>query len=150
MKNMAIKLSDKAKRTAANVITYSFMLLFLYAAFNKLLGFEKFKAQMGQSAMLTDYAAILAWAVPVVEIVVAALLMVPKTLKIGLYASFMLMVVFSVYIIVILNFAAHVPCGCGGILQNLSWKNHLAFNLFFVGLAWFGVWLQTKLNENSA
>lgn len=131
------------------IISYLFILLFLYAAANKLLDYEKFKAQIGQSTMLTGYAAILAWAVPVVEIVIAVLLMIQRTLKVGLYAAFMLMVIFSTYIGIMLTMSEHIPCSCGGILQKLSWKNHFIFNIGFVGLGIIGIWLEGQKEKGS-
>ncbi len=38
-----------------------YILLFVYAAVNKLLDIEKFRVQIGQSPMLTDIAWLVAW-----------------------------------------------------------------------------------------
>jgi uncharacterized membrane protein YphA (DoxX/SURF4 family) len=57
----------------------------------------------------------------------------------ALYASFGLMVIFSAYIITILNFSEYVPCSCGGILENMSWRQHFWFNAGFVALGALGV-----------
>ena len=39
---------------------------------------------------------------------------------------------FTVYIIMILNFTSFVPCSCGGVLENLGWIEHLIFNSVFI------------------
>ncbi|MBB5437723.1 putative membrane protein YphA (DoxX/SURF4 family) [Pedobacter sp. AK017] len=132
------------KSTIVAIIAYLFVLLFLYAATNKLLDFEKFKAQIGQSSMLTAYAPVIAWAIPLLEIVISVFLMVPKTVTAGLYASFTLMVMFSAYISIMLTLSEHVPCSCGGILQKMSWGSHLIFNIVFVILGLVGILLKTK------
>ncbi|NQX38437.1 hypothetical protein HQN84_06240 [Pedobacter steynii] len=126
------------------IISGLFFLLFLYAAFNKILDFQKFKVQLGQSPLLTDYAMVIAWLVPTIEILICILLYFKRTLVIGLYASFSLMLMFTLYIIVILTFAERVPCSCGGILEKLGWTAHLIFNIIFVFLAVVAIFLQGK------
>ena len=131
------------------VISGLYALLFLYAAANKLLDFQKFKVELGQSPILTDYSSIIAWTIPAVEIVISiCLIFGPRLL--ALYASFSLMWMFTVYIIVILNFAERIPCSCGGILEKMGWKEHLAFNIFFVLLGLIAIILQTTLNNRQA
>nr|WP_121272146.1 MauE/DoxX family redox-associated membrane protein [Pedobacter schmidteae] len=124
-----------------------FILLFMYAAASKLMEFDKFKIQIGQSPLLTDYAAILVWLVPVVEIVIVGLLAFERTKLAGLWASFVLMVGFSVYIYLIMNFADHIPCSCGGILEKMSWGQHLVFNLVFVGVAVMALVMYRKAKQ---
>jgi uncharacterized membrane protein YphA (DoxX/SURF4 family) len=142
-----VRLTAKSRSILLDVICYLFMALFLYAAVNKLLDFEKFKAQIGQSAMLTNYAGILAWAVPAVEIGIAVLLFIPKTITTGLYASFTLMVIFSAYIGIMLSLSEHISCNCGGILKKMSWQEHLVFNVVFMGLGGVGIMVETKLSR---
>lgn len=131
----------KTRRIIAEVISYLFIGLFIYAAVSKLQDYEKFKAQMGQSTMLTSYAGVLAWAVPGIEIGIALLLFIPRTVLAGLYAAFTLMVSFSAYIGILLAAGGHLPCSCGGILEKMSWTQHLVFNMVFVVLAGIGIWL---------
>ena len=128
-------------------ISYSLGLLFIYAAASKLLDFEKFKVQIGQSAMLTDYAGVLAWLVPAAEIVIAVMLVFEGLRLPGLFAAFGLMMMFTAYIVVVLTFAERVPCARGGILEKMSWLEHLVFNIVFLVLAGIGVNLETRLKE---
>lgn len=132
------------------VISRLFILLYLYAALNKILDFEKFKVQLGQSPILTDYAWIIAWLIPGIEIIISILLLFQRTLVIGLYSAFGLMVMFTAYIIVILNFADRIPCSCGGILERMGWNAHLVFNIGFVFLGIVGVITQSKIQEKQA
>jgi uncharacterized membrane protein YphA (DoxX/SURF4 family) len=129
------------------VISYLFILLFIYAAASKLMDYDKFKIQVGQSPLLTNYAGVIAWFIPALEIVIAVLLTVKRTVLLGLYASLSLMVMFTVYIILILNFAERVPCSCGGILERMSWTTHLVFNIVFVALALAGILLGSEKKQ---
>jgi len=107
------------------------IILFLYAATSKLLNYEKFQIQISQSAMLTEYANVIAWSVPALEIIISFLLCFVVTRPAALYASFSMMMAFTIYIFVILHFSSSIPCSCGGILEKMGWTQHLIFNLVF-------------------
>lgn len=115
-------------------IAYVFAILFIYAATSKLLDFETFTVQLAQSPLLSAYAGIIAWLVPGIEILIAGLLVFSRLRNVALYAAFTLMVMFTAYIYIILNFSDFVPCSCGGVLEELSWTQHLIFNVVFIVL----------------
>jgi uncharacterized membrane protein YphA (DoxX/SURF4 family) len=135
------------KQIIIEIISFLFILLFVYAALMKLRDVEQFVAQLGQSPLLMAFANWIAWVVPIVELIVAGMLIFSRFRLIGLYASFTLMVMFTVYIIVILTYADQVPCSCGGILEKMGWTEHLIFNIGFVLLALTGVILLTKQED---
>jgi hypothetical protein len=116
-----------------------FILLFVYAAVSKLIDVENFSIQIGQSPILSANPKSIAWGVPTVELVIAGLLVFETTRIIGLYCCFGLMTLFTVYIILASRFSDYVPCSCGGVIQNLSWNQHLVFNIVFVLLGLAGV-----------
>lgn len=126
------------------IISFLFILLFVYAALMKLLDVEKFIVQLNQSPMLMAFAPVVAWTVPITELIVAALLLFTRTKLIGLIASFTLMAAFTMYIVVILSYAERIPCSCGGILQEMTWVQHLIFNIAFTALAVAGIALLSK------
>ena len=115
------------------------VLLFVYAAGSKLMDYTKFRVEIGKSPLLTAFAPIVAWTIPLIEIGIALLLSYSRTRLAGLYASFTLMTLFTAYIFYILRFSPYVPCSCGGVLQKLNWNTHFYFNLFFVVIAALGV-----------
>jgi uncharacterized membrane protein YphA (DoxX/SURF4 family) len=122
-----------------DIVCFLHILLFVYAAANKLLDYDTFRVQLGQSPLLSAYAEWMAWAVPLAELGIAALLSVKRFRFAGLLASFTLMVMFTAYIYILLHYSTFVPCSCGGILEKLSWEEHLVFNAAFVLLALTGV-----------
>jgi hypothetical protein len=134
------------KKLVLELIGLLYILLFVYAAVSKILDFENFQVQLGQSPLLSAFAGWVAFGVPFVELFIVLLLAVPKWRSIGLYAAFSLMVLFSTYIVVILNFSSFVPCSCGGVLENMSWKQHLVFNVIFVILALIGIYSRTAFH----
>lgn len=140
--------SDKRKSTLVDIICYLFVLLFLYAATSKLIEYDKFQLQISKSPIITDYAHILVWMVPALEIIISIMLLVERTKMLGLYAAFGLMLMFTVYIYAILNYSDSIPCSCGGVLQKMTWDQHLIFNIIFVILGIIGVILHTKNTDN--
>lgn len=130
-----IHLQKKGIATALDIIAVLFIILFVYAAINKMNSVSTFELQLSKSPMLVPYAHILSWTLPPFELIVAALLIFPKTRLLGFYISYGLMAMFTAYIIAITQFSDDIPCSCGGILQNMTWNQHLVFNLFFVLLS---------------
>lgn len=126
------------------VVSWLFIFLWVYAAVSKLLDFSNFQAQLGQSPMLNRFAGIIAWMIPVIEIIVAIFLGSLRWRLGGMYASYGLMIMFTAYIIVILNYSESVPCSCGGILEKMSWNQHFIFNLTMVVLALCSILLFPK------
>ena len=112
-----------------------YAVMLIYAATSKLLDFENFRVQLGQSPLLSAFAGWISVAVPVIEIIIAILLLIPKFRLIGLFASYILMVMFTAYIYIIVNYSAFVPCSFGGILEKMTWNQHLIFNSCFIILA---------------
>lgn len=134
----------KKRELVVEVIVFLFVVLFLYAAESKLTDYQHFIGQIGKSPLLTNFAGTIAWMIPVIEIIVCILLVIPRFRMIGFYAAFGLMTIFTFYIIAILSFSAVLPCSCGGILSTMGWKEHLIFNIAFVGLALTGIILMNK------
>src|SRR5690606_38391717 len=125
LKLIRMKFNDSLKNILVNSITYLYILLFVYAAVSKLLDFENFRIQLGQSPLIGAFADYLVWLVPIIEIFIAILLITNKFKIHGIYASYFLMVMFSAYIFIILHYSIYVPCSCGGVLEKLSWNAHL-------------------------
>ena len=125
-------------------IVFLFIVLFVYAATSKLITFDLFKIQIQTAPLLMRFSQIIAYAIPVMEIIISVMLIVPRLTLYGFYASFFLMFLFAAYIVFILTVSPNVPCSCGGVLENLGWTEHLVFNMFFVLLAVLGIVLHNR------
>ncbi|MBJ2126360.1 MauE/DoxX family redox-associated membrane protein [Flavobacterium sp. IB48] len=145
-----MKTSVSFKNIVVDIICLLFVLLFVYAATSKLFDFENFKIQLGQSPLLSAVANWTSITVPVLEIIIAASLLLRHVRLVGLYASYLLMIMFTAYIYIILNYSAFVPCSCGGILEKMTWGEHLVFNICFIILAIIGIlFIPVKGNVNN-
>jgi len=140
-------LSNHVKYYITETICLLFILLFIYASISKLMDFENFQVQVGQSPLISAFASWIAWLVLILELTIALLLYIPKFKIWGLLGAFSLMTFFTIYIFIVLNYSSFVPCSCGGILEKMSWKVHLVFNFVFILLAALAVYWQTKIDH---
>lgn len=129
-------------------VSYFFILLFIYAAVSKLMDFENFQIQLAQSPIVSAYAGFISYTVIIAELIVAVLLIFSSTRLFALYSSMAIMMAFTIYIYLILNFSEFVPCSCGGILEKMGWKEHLIFNIVCVLLVIFSI-IKTERKRNS-
>ncbi|WP_214228468.1 MauE/DoxX family redox-associated membrane protein [Pedobacter sp. B4-66] len=136
-----------SKKLVVAIISGLFVLLFLYAAASKLIEYDRFQLQISKSPIITDFASVLVWMVPLMEIVISIMLLVNRTVLPGLYAALGLMCVFTIYIIGILNFAENIPCSCAGVFEWMDWRAHLVFNMVFIVIALIGIALKSNRNK---
>ena len=134
------------KQVASLGVVPLFMLLWVYAATAKILEFDQFKVQLSQVDFLKPLAEVLVWFIPLVEYSLAGLLLVSKTRRLALMGSAVLMSVFTIYIGGMISFSPDLPCSCGGIINDLSWQQHLLFNIVFTALAITGVYYHSSTN----
>jgi uncharacterized membrane protein YphA (DoxX/SURF4 family) len=136
------------KTILVEIIAFLFIILFLYTGISKLMDYSVFKEQIALSPILSPVSKWVAVLLPGAEIIVSLMLFIPRSRSIGLYASLLLMTLFTGYIIYILIFNDRLPCTCGGVLEALSWKQHLLLNIFLVGLALTAIIIRRKSSPN--
>jgi hypothetical protein len=125
-----------------------FILLFTYTATDKLLHNARFYNVLKKAPLIRGQASVISISVPLVEIIIVALLFIPKTRILGLFGSLLLMSAFTAYIAIMLFFSPHLPCSCGGVVSQLGWNEHLIFNSLFIGLAALAIWLSRSRPKN--
>jgi len=136
------------KITCIEIVTILYIILFLYTAISKLIDFDTFKEQIATSPLLTPIAKYIAAMLPFVEFFAVLLLINPRWRLKGFYTSLILMIGFTSYIIAILLFNDQLPCSCGGVLQEMSWKQHIFFNSFFIVLATIAIVLEKQIRRD--
>ena len=119
------------------------ILLFVYASTSKFLAFHKFIGEINNQPLPNSWTPLLVWFIPCSEILIAIMLMLERSRLAGFWASFLFMLAFSIYAaVILLHGFSYIPCSCGGVIENLSWGQHLVLNLVFVGLAGVGILFQ--------
>ncbi|WP_213278947.1 MauE/DoxX family redox-associated membrane protein [Chryseobacterium indologenes] len=139
----------KSKPRIVKFVSYFFILQFCYAGISKLLDFENFQAQISASPLLNKLSQFLLYTIIIVEFLVTGLLCYRKTRNIGLISSIILMLIFSGYIALLLSTSDHLPCSCGGILEKMSWHQHLYFNIGCVILSVIALGLNLKYSRHA-
>jgi hypothetical protein len=147
--NLTLKYEHKNNRLIfiGDIISALLLLLFLYTSLSKLADHETFKNVLSASPLLKPVAGIVAWLLPVTELGIVVLLFVPFLRIKGLYASFILISLFTLYLIYMIIFTPHLPCSCGGVIKLLTWPQHIFFNLFFLLLSFTGIHLYKRTSK---
>lgn len=136
------------KSTIIEIIAFLYMILFLYTGLSKLMEFDVFKQQIAESPILTPVAPIVAALLPATEIILVVLFFIPRWRLLTFYVSLTLMILFTLYVAGILVFDKTLPCSCGGIMEELSWPQHIVLNLVFIAMALVAIRLIKPLNRD--
>jgi len=137
------------KNSIIETITAILVFLFLYTALSKYTDLGAFKYSLSQSPLLNKFVGFIAIVLPAAEILTVVFLIIPKTRLKGLYISAGLLSAFTLYLTGMLMFSKDLPCGCGGVISSLSWKQHIFFNLFFILISILGIRLYRKVSNES-
>lgn len=123
----------KTKVILQETLVAALVLLYVYTATVKLMKLEDFKLAIGAQPLVPALKTLLIYAIPSACIGVVLLMAIPKLRKAGLYASLVLLLIFTGYIILIkMNYYGRIPCSCAGVLDNVDWTSHLLFNMAFI------------------
>jgi len=120
------------------MIAIFLIVLFSYTSASKLLNHGQFVYQMKISPLklVSSSANFLGIIVPFIEILIVIYLssgiLLNKYLSKAIAVSVLLISIFEVYIIGMLLSGMDLPCSCGGIISQMSWKAHLVFNGLFI------------------
>lgn len=131
----------KHRNLMRDTISAIFIFLFVYTALNKLNTYKLFEQTLEGTPLIGTFSSYIAISLPAIELMVSLLLFIPRTRKWGLYSTFTLMMVFTLYIGYMIIFTPHRPCTCGGVIEKMTWTQHLVFNIVFTLLALAGVFL---------
>jgi hypothetical protein len=110
--------------------------LFTYSAFVKITGFQAFSIRFSRIPVIyhtnTWY---LSYAIVALEVLIPVLILTPSMRKFGLRIVTSILIVFTMFLISKEIDASTEPCMCGGILESLSLRQHIIFNLFFITIS---------------
>lgn len=138
-KNILLFAGVKTRSVIIDLITYLFVLLFIYTGSSKIYAFKDFDIVLSLLPIAGVYHQFFAIAIISIQLIIAVLLIIPITKIAGLHLSFGLLIVFSLCLIYMVLFEKVLPCSCGGITSRLSWKAHIYVNLLLASVAGFGI-----------
>lgn len=128
------------------IIIYGYAFLYMYTGYDKLQNVETFIKGNSKIPLIGQYAELIGWGIPILEILLAVLLVftIGKARQIALRVSVIMMGIFTLYLILMLLFVPNSLCHCGGVIKSMSWTTHLIFNLIWLGA---GILAIKKLNN---
>ena len=143
-----MSLNKVYKKVIVDGLSIFFILLFTYAAVNKLQQLNNFITQLEQFPFIGDYATWIAPAVPIMLIIASVLYFIERIRLIAFTTSFFITLLFTIYILGVLNFAVSIPCSCAGLFSSWSWNEQLYLNIGVILLAMVGIALSYWLRKS--
>ena len=137
------------RKTIVDIVTLLTLSLFIYATIAKIMDYTLFKEQLTESPVLKPVAIPMAIGLPIVEFALVVLLAVPKWRLKGLYTSAGLLAIFTIYIVVVMTTSDRLPCSCGGLLEQMSWKGHIIFNISFIFIDLLAIRLERTIKKQA-
>jgi hypothetical protein len=128
----------------SDFIAAIFILLFTYTALTKIFDINSFVFVLNKLKLFENRAGYAAWLIIIAELIVTSILIKRSLRLVGFYFSLVLMLSFTMYIAWMLLFAVKLPCSCGGVIGQLSWRDHLMLNIFLTLAASFGIFIERK------
>lgn len=125
------------------------LVLWIPVALDKFADLEAFRRTLLRQPFPDAWTDFLYWMLPAVETACAVLLVggtmdSPKTTQLrkwGFALSSLLLLGFTFFILCgVLGWHPQRPCGCGSVISDLSWEQHLWFNLAFLAISLTGWW----------
>ena len=131
------------------IICIWFFTLFLYTSLSKFFTFNTFVWDLGRDPYIGHHFAKLgAIIIPSIEVIAAVLIVLPKTRVWGLYSALALMLMFTMYV----GWMIQSPirhCTCGGVLRQMTWQQHLWFNVCCTLISLMGIIMLRQQNTFS-
>lgn len=122
------------KRYLDNILIGSFVFFFVYTSIYKMINIPAFRFNIARTGVFpTSWLTVLPYIVVGMELCIVGFLLLKKKTGVILFALALLS--FSMYITYLYNSGRYEVCGCGGILNGLDFKYHIAINLSFLFLA---------------
>lgn len=119
------------------------ILLWTYTGFDKLILFKDSRNAFHNQTFPSELAEVLSYAVPMIELLLALLLLFSVTRWWGYLGSILLLTVFVTYVgLIWVGAFPRVPCNCAGIIDSMGWAAHFWMNLGFIGVAVAGIRLE--------
>ena len=128
------------------IISFYFIFLFVYTGFSKLMDNQSLLIALKNAPLFltSSFAAFLSWVVPIIEILLAMMIGFKNTSQFGWLGIIILLTIFTLYTAWIVLVSPYEPCTCGGLMNLLSWKQHLIFNISSMALAIWAYQLKYK------
>ncbi|UZD22306.1 DoxX-like family protein [Algoriphagus halophytocola] len=118
------------------ILSIPLIILWTYTGLDKLIRWDASRKAFHNQTFPAELAEVLAYTVPITELLIALLLLFSVTRWWGYLGSIILLTVFTTYVgLIWVGAFPRVPCNCAGILENLGWAEHFVLNMICIGIA---------------
>jgi hypothetical protein len=116
------------------VVIFSYAFLYMYTGWAKFMNMPAFIRGNSKIPYLGQYAKLIGYGIPTLEIVLAILLLVPvyRIMRFALWTSTLLMALFTIYLSLMVHYVEKKLCHCGGVIESMGWKTHIVFNIIWL------------------
>ena len=126
-------------------VTGLLIILWAYTVYAKLADLHRFQHALMTQVFPKWVGKVLLYLLPLSELVLIVLLILPGTRLLGMYASLFMLVLFTLYVGgAVFHIYDRHPCACGGLFNNLGWHRHFKVNIFLTLIALVGVILMEQ------
>ncbi|WP_057936222.1 MauE/DoxX family redox-associated membrane protein [Algoriphagus resistens] len=116
------------------------IIIWTYTSMDKLVRFTDSRNAFHNQTFPAELAEVLAYAVPIIELLIAGLLLFSVTRWWGFLSSILLLSVFTSYVgLIWVGAFPRVPCNCAGIIDSMGWEAHFIMNLLLIALGIYGL-----------
>ena len=135
-----VKKLSAMKRLVSYTPQLVLVLIWTYTGMDKLIQFESSRKAFLNQTFPSELAEVLAYSVPLLELLLALLLLFSVTRWWGYLGSILLFTVFTTYVgLIWVGAFPRVPCNCAGILESMGWAEHFILNVVCIGVAVWGL-----------
>jgi len=142
-----IKPNFMKSSAVSDVIASVLLLAFGYAAISQLFFHHTFYVQLVQGLGSDGTAAVLSWAIPILQLTICFLLWRRNTRLKALVTTLALLSVFTVYLVRMLPFAGKTICACGEPAPWFTLETNILVNTALIFLTGTAIVLAAQLNR---
>jgi hypothetical protein len=129
---MIFKLTSTFKYIFSSILVF----IYLYSGLEKIIDFEKFVSTLSKSPFIPyELVKLTAVLIIIIEILLVIFISSSKFKLYGFLISFLLLLLFESYIVLMIIYSPYLPCSCGGFIEYLSWNQHIIFNMILMILS---------------
>lgn len=129
----------RIKNIISELIIFILILVWAYTFASKIFDFDTFDRQIKGAYLLSAGGPVLPYILQAVHLGIVILLLKKNWRRLGLFASFSVLILYTAYLIYILKFAPSIPCSCIAVLKGMNWNEQLYFNFIALSINIIGL-----------
>lgn len=139
----------RSKTWLYDLICFVLVLNYFYEGIQKLAYLDVYGFWITHAPIIKRFGIILKYAVPISEIVIAALLLIPKGRKVAFIASILMQIGFILWVMSVYLFTGYLFWPYHALWDNPTWMQKMVYGLTLAWLALTGIFLSRRQIRSS-